>query len=250
MIYYIHLCQLYKSLDRPPRPVTLEQRLILPIPSKLIPIPIAWGATLGTEMIEGLTPAGVRLRRYNSDGTPNIFVLGVLLGSLGITVSPGWPEVNDGAGALVQSISPSCRVKDNLQVGECIVTLNGKKATTLDNLRGVSDTMWQFGVLPVRKEPLVVAGEGAVAKNQAAKEWEVLWALLNLKNKYTEIDPSDTAKRMKDETERFENGGNDCVEKKSEKKKQKQKDQVKIKIRERQQRTVGTNHIRMKKYER
>eukprot|EP00986_Skeletonema_menzelii_P004646 scaffold1607_cov151-Skeletonema_menzelii.AAC.8 len=83
----------------------------------------------------------------NSD---HILLLTVSPGRLGLTlnVNKNDPQNN---GAVITNIHPACTFKDKLEVGDRIVTIDGRKVTKVEDLHVNKDQLRKFGIVKAKK---------------------------------------------------------------------------------------------------
>ena len=95
------------------------------------------------------------------DLPPTLIVLTVSPGKLGLTLS----VLPNGEGAKIVAIDPACTFKGRVEVGDRIVTIDGKRVEKLEDLTVGKEKMRKFGIA---KEAQIIANKKAVAEAKAA----------------------------------------------------------------------------------
>ena len=90
-------------------------------------------------------------------------VLTVSPGKLGLTLS----VLPNGEGAKIVAIDPACTFKGKVELGDRIVTIDGKRVEKLEDLTVGKEKMRKFGIA---KEAQIIANKKAVAEAKAAAE--------------------------------------------------------------------------------
>lgn len=90
-----------------------------------------------------------------------ILLLTVSPGRLGLTLNVDKNDPENGA--VITAINPACTFKDQLEVGDRIVTIDGQKVTKIEDLHVNKDKLRKFGIVQKKNEGDAVASSTAAA---------------------------------------------------------------------------------------
>ncbi len=98
--------------------------------------------------------------------TNQILLLTVSPGRLGLTLNVNKNDPENGA--VITAINPACTFKDQLEVGDRIVTIDGQKVTKIEDLHVNKDKLRKFGIVQKKNEGDAVASSLTTADVRAA----------------------------------------------------------------------------------
>lgn len=93
-----------------------------------------------------------------------ILLLTVSPGRLGLTLNVNKNDPENGA--VITAINPACTFKDQLEVGDRIVTIDGQKVTKIEDLHVNKDKLRKFGIVQKKNQGAAVAVGGRVVTRE------------------------------------------------------------------------------------